>query len=307
VIVQKGTLRLGDMVLCGSFFGRVRALRNDLGKNIKEVGPSYSTEIAGLNGVPDAGENFIVLEDEKAARRIAEQRTLEKREREMRGANKHLSLEDLYERISEGNFKELKLIIKADVQGSVEALSQSLEKLSTDKCQLRVIHGAVGGINESDVVLAAAADAILIGFHVKGDSKAQQAGKREGVDTRFYNIIYEVVEDVRKAMEGLLEPTLHEVVQGKVEIRKTFKSSRVGTIGGGHVIKGKILRQHPVRLIRDQIVIFDGKIASLRRFQDDVREVAEGYECGISLQGFDDLREGDIVESYRMDKTATKL
>ncbi len=307
VIVQKGTLKLGDVVLCGPYYGRVKSLKNDLGKSVKEAKPSYAAELSGLNGVAEAGDTFMVVENEVTARKIAGQRVLEQRERQMRGTPKHLFLEDLYERISEGNFKELKLIIKGDAQGSVEALAQSLEKQSTDKCQLRVIHGGVGGVNESDVMLAAASDAIILGFHVKADSKAEELGEKEGVDIRFYNIIYEAVEDVRKAMEGLLEPTYDEVTQGRAQIRKVFKSSRVGNVGGGMVLKGKIVRQYKVRLIRNHVILFDGKLSSLRRFKDDVREVAEGYECGVTLQGFNDLREGDIVECYRVEKTASKL
>ncbi len=307
VIIQRGTLRVGDTVVCGPFYGRVKALKNDLGKTVKEALPSYAVELSGLNGVAEAGESFRVVENEAVARKITDQRNLELREIQMRGARKHLALEDLYQKISEGNFKELKLIIKADTQGSVEAISQSLEKLSTDKCQLRVIHGGVGGINESDVVLAAASDAVIIGFHVKADSKAEEIGEKEGVDIRFYHIIYEAVEDVRKAMEGLLEPTLEEVVQGKIQIRKIFRSSKAGTVGGAMVIKGRATRQHHVRLIRNHVVIFDGKFSSLRRFKDDVREVAEGYECGVTLQGFDDLREGDTLECYKIEKTASKL
>ena len=307
VIVQKGTLRLGDTVIAGSHTGRVRSLRNDRGKSVKEAGPSYAVELSGLDGVPEAGEIFFVVEDEKIARKITEKKILALREREMSGAPKHLSLEDLYHRISEGNFKELKLILKADVQGSVEALSQSLERLSTDKCRLQVIHGGVGGVNESDIMLAAASDAVIIGFHVKADPKAQELAAKEGVDVRFYNIIYEAVESVRKAMEGLLEPTYKEVVEGKIQVRQIFKSSRVGTIGGGMVIKGRVVRQNRVRVVRNNIVVFDGKLASLRRFKDDVRDVAEGYECGFSLEGFDDIREGDAIESYRLDKTAAKL
>ncbi|MBI3312672.1 MAG: translation initiation factor IF-2 [Candidatus Omnitrophica bacterium] len=307
IIVQQGTLRPGDLVVSGLHRGRVRSLRNDLGKNIKEAGPSYAAEVSGLDGVPEAGESFFVVADEKTAREITEKRILEKRERDVNGGQKHMSLEDLYHRISEGNFKELKLIIKADVQGSMEALSQSLEKLSNDKCNLHVIHAGMGGVNESDVMLAAASDAVIIGFHVKADPKAETIAEKEGVDIRFYHIIYEALEDVRKAMEGLLEPTYKEVVEGKIEIRKVFKSSKVGTIAGGMVIKGKVTRQNQVRLIRNHVVIFEGKLASLRRFKDDVREVAEGYECGAALSGFEDLHEGDIIESFRLDKIATKL
>ncbi len=306
VIVQSGTLKAGDIVLCGSCTGRVRALRNHLGKQIQEALPGHSVEVLGLDSVPEAGEKFMVIEDEKIARKMAEQAVLEKRERMMRGA-KHLSLEDLYNRISEGNFKELKIIAKADVQGSVEALEQSLGKIVSSKCGVRIIHGGVGVINESDVMLAAASDAIILGFHVKADAQSQTLAEKEGVDIRYYNIIYEAIEDVSKAMEGLLEPTYKEVIDGKAQIRKIFTSSKVGMIGGAMVIKGKLTRQNGARILRDHVVIFDGKLGALKRFKDDVRDVAEGHECGLSFQGFNDLKEGDIVESYRLEKIATKL
>lgn len=307
VLVQKGTLKVGDVILCGQRVGRVRSLRNDLGKTMKEAGPSFAVQVSGLDGVPEAGESFMVVEDEKSARQIAEARALERRELEMRGVDKHLALENLYERISEGNFKELKLILKADVQGSIEALSKSLEGLSTDTCRVRVVHGGIGGVNESDVMLAVASQAIILGFHVKSDAKAQAVMDKEKVDVRYYNIIYEAVEDVRKAMEGLLEPTLKEMAEGKAQIRKVFQSSRVGTIGGCYVTNGRIRRQNPMRLLRDNIVVFEGKLSALRRFKDDVSEVTEGYECGMSLPNFNDLQEGDVVESYRIEKIAKKL
>ncbi len=306
-VVQKGTLRPGDIIVCGPYMGRVRSLRNDHGKSIKEAGPSYAAEVSGLNGVPEAGEHLYAVEDEKTARQISEKRAHELKERLAVGANKHLSLEGLYEKLSEGNFKELKIIIKADVQGSVEALTQSLEKMSNDQCRIRVIHGGAGGINESDVVLAAASDAIILGFHVKPEPKAQELAEREGVDVRFYGIIYEAVEDVRKALEGLLEPTYKEVVEGRMQVRKVFKISRIGTVAGAAVIKGKVVRSNKVRLIRGHVVVFEGKLSSLKRFKDDVREVAQGYECGFSLEGYDDIREGDQIEAYRLDKIATKL
>lgn len=306
VIVQKGTLKLGDIVVCGPHMGRVRALKNDRGKAVKDAGPSYAVELSGLSGVPEAGEQFLVVEDEKAGRKITEKRILELKEKQAH-ATKHLSLEGLYKKLSEGNFKELKIIIKADVQGSSEALAASLEKMSNDQCRIRVIHNGVGGINESDVVLAAASDAIILGFHVKPDLKAADIAEREGVDIRFYGIIYEAVEDVRKALEGLLEPTYKEVIEGRVVIRKVFKISRVGSVAGAAVIKGKIARSNKVRLMRGQVVLFDGKLSSLKRFKDDVREVAQGYECGLSLDGYDDIREGDQVEAYRLDKIAGKL
>lgn len=307
VIVQNGTLKVGDMLVCGPYMGRIKALKNDRGKTVKDAGPSYAVEVSGLNGVPEAGESFVVVEDEKIARKITDKRVLELREKQMRGAQKHLSLEGLYERISEGNFKELKIIIKADVQGSVEALKQSLERQSTDLCRLHVIHGGAGGINESDVMLAAASDAIVIGFHVKADTRAEELAEKEGVDLRFYQIIYDAVDDVRKAMEGLLEPTFQEVIEGKMQIRKIFKSSKTGNIGGAMVLKGKVTRQSKVRVIRNQVIVFEGKLSSLKRFQDDVREVAEGYECGVALDQFQGLQEGDIIEAFRVEKIAARL
>lgn len=307
VIVQKGTLHIGDILVCGTYFGRVKSMKNDRGKSVKEAGPSYAVEVSGLNGVPEAGETFMAVPDEKTARQITDKKQLEVKEREMSGAHKHLSLEELYQKISEGSFKELKIIIKADVQGSMEALAGSLEKLSNDQCRVRVIHSACGGINESDVMLAAASDAIILAFHVKADAKAEELAEKEGVDIRSYNIIYEAVEDVRKALEGLLEPTFKEVIEGRIQIRKVFVISRVGTVGGGMVIKGKVARSNHVRLIRDHVVIHDGKLSSLKRFKDDVRDVQQGYECGFSINGFNDLRENDIIEAYRMEKIAARL
>ncbi len=300
VIIQKGTLRVGDMVIAGPHYGRVRALQNDRGKRIKEAGPSYAAELHGLSGVPEAGETLQVAEDERSARRIAEKRLLELKAKQR---NRHLTLEDLHAKIKEGAVKELKLILKADVQGSVEALAQSLEKISGESVHMHVIHGGVGGPNESDVMLAAASDAIIIGFHVKAESRALQMAEEEGVEIRSYEIIYEAVDDVRKAMEGLLEPVYHEVTEGRAEVRKVFRSSKAGAVGGSMVNKGKIARSGKVRLLRAQKVVFDGKLASLKRFKDDVREVAEGYEFGFVLEGFSDLQEGDILEAYRLEKT----
>jgi len=307
VIVQRGTLRIGDGIVSGTFAGRVRSLKNDQGKNMKEAGPSTAVQVSGLNGVPDAGEKFFVVESEKAARQIIERRILEKKEREVCGTEKHLSLQNLYGKISEGNFRELKLVIKADTQGSAEALAQSFERVSNDQCHVRVIHNGVGGINDSDIMLAAASDAIVIGFHVKADAKAEELSKKEGVDVHFYNIIYEAVQNIQLAMEGLLAPTLNEVTEGRIQLRKIFRSSKVGAIGGGMVLKGRVARTNPVRLIRNNIIVHEGKLAALKRFKDDVREVTEGYECGISFSDFNDLQEGDIIESYRIDKIAVKL
>jgi translation initiation factor IF-2 len=307
VIVQKGTMRIGDIVVCGSFSGRVKSLKNDFGKNVKLAGPSYAVQIMGLGGVPEAGDTFAVVDNEKIAKEITQQRTLEKREIAFGSSAKHLSLATLYDRLSEGNFREVKLIIKADVQGSTEALTQALEKTSNDQCHVRVIHSGVGGINESDVMLAAASDAIIIAFHVKPDSKAQALCDKEGVDIQSFNIIYEVVESIKQAMEGLLAPTIEEVIEGHIELRQIFKSSKIGNIGGGMVLDGKIKRTNPVRLIRNNVIIHEGKLAALKRFKDDVKDVSEGYECGVSILKFDDIMEGDIIESYRLDKVATKL
>ena len=302
VIVQRGTLRVGNTIIAGPYSGRVRALQNDRGRAIREAGPSYAVEVHGLGGVPEAGEIFRVVEDEKAARRVAEKRLFEMQERKKRGITKHLSLEQLHEKIKEGAVKELKLIIKADVQGSAEALTQSLERLSTDSVRLHVIHGGIGSPNESDVMLAAASDAIIIGFHVKAEPRALELSEEEGVDIRFYDIIYEAVENVRKAMEGLLEPVFHEVVEGRADIRRVFRSSKAGAVGGAVVSKGKISRAGKVRLLRKQTTVFDGKLTSLKRFKDDVREVAEGYEFGFVLEGFSDLQEGDTLEAYGLEK-----
>ncbi|MBI4358735.1 MAG: translation initiation factor IF-2 [Candidatus Omnitrophica bacterium] len=308
VLVQRGTLRVGDLVVVGQHYGRVRALKNDRGKSVKEAAPSYAVEVLGLSGTPEAGEIFTVVGDEKVARKIAEKRSLEMRERAIKGFHpKHLSLEDLYSQMKEGRVKELKLIIKADVQGSVEALAQSLEQVTSEKIKIRVIHGGVGGINESDIMLAVASDAIVIGFHVKADDRAQLLSEREGVDVRFYSIIYEALEDVRKAMEGLLEPTMKEVVEGRTEIVRIFQSSRIGTIGGAVVRKGKLARNHHIRVIRNNIVVHTGKLSSLKRFKEDTREVQEGYDCGVVVEGFGQLQQGDILESYRIEKIAAKL
>jgi translation initiation factor IF-2 len=307
ILVQNGTLRVGDILVCGQFYGRIRAMRNDRGKNIKEAGPSTPLEVLGLNGVPDSGERFYVVTDEKQARAITEKRFLEIKEKSLSGGVRHLSLEGLYDMMKEKGTKELKIILKADVQGSVEVLKQSLIKLSTDAIKVSVIHSGVGGINESDVVLAAASDAVIIGFHVKADSKAQSLIDREKVDMKYYKIIYEAIQDVKLAMEGLLEPTVSEKIVGTCEVQDTFKASKIGTIAGCIVRKGKMIRNASVRLIRDSIVVYDGKIGSLKRFKDDAREVLEGYECGIVLENFHDIKVGDIFECYVEEMIAGKL
>jgi translation initiation factor IF-2 len=297
VLVQEGTLRVGDAFVCGVFHGKVRAMIDDQGHKVDTAPPSFPVEILGLQGVPLAGDSFVALADEAKARQVAEFRHSKRRETELVKSSK-ISLDDLYNQIKAGDVKELRVVLKADVQGSVEAVSEALTRMSSGDVKLKVLHGSVGGITESDILLAAASNAIVIGFNVRPESKGAALAAKEGVDVRLYTIIYEVVADVRAAMEGLLEPTFREQVFGRVEIRQIFNIAGIGTIAGCHVSEGKIARGHLVRLLRDQVVVHDGKLASLKRFKDDVREVSAGYECGLSLEGFQDLKQGDVIESY---------
>jgi translation initiation factor IF-2 len=297
VLVQEGTLRVGDAFVCGVFHGKVRAMIDDHGQKIEAAPPSFPTEILGLQGVPLAGDSFVAVADEAKARQVAEFRQSKQREAELVKSSK-VSLEELYDQIKAGDVKELRVVLKADVQGSVEALTEALTRMSTDDVKLRVIHGSVGGITESDVLLAAASNAIVIGFNVRPESKGAALAAKEGVDVRLYTIIYEAVADVRAAMEGLLEPTYREQVHGRVEIRQIFNIAGVGAIAGCYVNEGKVARGHLVRLLRDHVVVHEGKLASLKRFKDDAREVAAGYECGLSLEGFQDLKQGDVIETY---------
>jgi len=306
VLVNEGTLRVGDPIVSGLHFGRVRTMTNDRGDRLEEAGPSCPVEVTGLSGTPIAGDTFHAVESEKVAKDVATHRQRKVREQELAKTSK-ISLEQLYARLQEGEVQELKVIIKADVQGSVEAVRDSLVKLSTDACRLIVIHTAVGGINESDVSLASASDAIILGFNVRAESKAAQLAEEEGVDIRFYNVIYDAVNDIRDAMEGLLAPTLREKELGKVEVRETFHVSKVGTIAGCYVTDGKVVRNAQVRLIRDHVVIWEGKLASLKRFKDDVREVQSGYECGLSLENYNDIKVGDIIEAFEMEEVKTVL
>ena len=297
VLVQEGTLHVGDAFVCGVFHGKVRALIDDHGHKVEAAPPSFPVEILGLQGVPLAGDSFVALADEAKARQVAEFRHSKQRESELVKSSK-ISLDELYSQIKAGDVKELRVVLKADVQGSVEALTEALTRMSTDAVKLRVIHGSVGGITESDILLAAASNAVVIGFNVRPESKGAALAAKEGVDVRLYTIIYEAVADVRAAMEGLLEPTFREQVFGRVEIRQIFNIAGIGAIAGCHVNEGKIARGHLVRLLRDQVVVHEGKLASLKRFKDDAREVAAGYECGLSLEGFQDLKQGDVIESY---------
>jgi len=297
VLVQEGTLRVGDPFVCGIFYGRVRAMIDDRGRKVDEAVPSLPVEILGLQGVPQAGDSFVAVTDETTARQVAEHRRAKQRESELVKTSK-VSLEDLYDQIKAGDVKELRVVLKADVQGSVEALTEALGRLSGDEVKLRVIHGSVGGITESDILLAAASNAVVIGFNVRPESKAAHLAAQEGVDVRLYTIIYDAIADVKAAMEGMLEPTYREQLHGRVEVREIFNILGVGTVAGCHVTEGKVQRSSLVRLLRDQVVVHEGKLASLRRFKDDVREVASGYECGLTLDGFKDVKVGDVIEAY---------
>ncbi len=297
VLVQEGTLRVGDAFVCGIYHGKVRAMIDDRGRKVEAAPPSFPVEILGLQGVPQAGDSFVAVADESKARQVAEYRQGKQRESELVKSSK-VSLEELYDQIKTGDVKELRVVLKADVQGSVEALTDALNRMSSEEVKLRVIHGSVGGITESDILLAAASNAIVIGFNVRPESKGAALAAKEGVDVRLYTIIYEVIADVRAAMEGMLEPTYREQVHGRVEVRRIFNIAGAGTVAGCYVTEGKIARGHLVRLLRDQVVVHEGKLASLKRFKDDVREVAAGYECGLSLEGFQDIKQGDVIEAY---------
>jgi len=297
VLVQEGTLHVGDAFVCGVFYGKVRAMVDDRGRKVEAAPPSFPAEILGLQGVPQAGDSFVAVTDEAKARQVAEYRQGKQRETELVKSSK-VSLEELYDQIKAGDVRELRVVLKADVQGSVEALTEALGRLSSDEVKLRVIHGSVGGITESDILLAAASNAIVIGFNVRPESKGAALATKEGVDVRLYTIIYEAVADVRAAMEGLLEPTFREQILGRIEVRQIFNISGAGTVAGCYVAEGKVQRGSLVRLLRDQVVVHEGKLASLKRFKDDVREVAAGYECGLAIEGFQDIKQGDVVEAY---------
>ena len=300
VLVQKGTLRVGDAIAAGSAHGKVRAMMDDRGRRVKEAGPSQPVEILGLNEVPQAGEVFVGCESEKEARNFAETFISQHRVKMLEETKSKMSLDDLFNQIQEGNLKELNIVVKADVQGSVEAIKQSLIKLSNEEVVIKIIHGGVGAINESDVILASASNAIIIGFNVRPDATAKEIADREGVDLRLYRVIYNAIEDVEAAMQGMLDPVFEEKVLGHAEVRQTFKASGVGTIAGSYVQDGTFERNCSVRLTRDGIVIFDGPLASLKRFKDDVKEVRAGYECGFVFENYNDIKEGDLVEAYKM-------
>lgn len=298
VLIQKGTLKVGDPVVAGTVCGRVRALTNDKGQNIKTAGPSTPVEVLGLGDVPHAGDLFQVTTSEKQAREIAAKR-LSKEKEEMQKTTR-VSLEDLFQQIQSADIKELRLLIKTDVQGTAEAVKQQLEKLSNEEVKVVVIHTGVGAISESDINLAAASNAIVIGFSVRPDAIAKKAAEREKVDIRTYRVIYDAVEDIKKALKGMLAPVYKEEVLGHAEVREVFKVPKVGNVAGSYVLDGRILRSASVRVLRDNVVIYEGELASLRRFKDDVREVTSGFECGIGVDKFNDIKVGDIIEAYRM-------
>ncbi len=306
VLVQDGTLQIGDAFVAGIYFGHVRAMISDRGQKLESSGPSTPVEVIGFSSVPNAGDTFVVVTDEKRGKDLANQRLLKQREAELAKSSK-ISLEDFYKRMQKGDVKDLNLILKGDVQGSVEALTEALQRLSTDTIHPNILHSSVGAVNESDCMLASASDAIIIGFNIRIEPQAQTLAEHEKIDIRLYNIIYEVIDDVRKAMEGLLEPIYTEKLMGRAQVRQVFRVSRVGVIAGSFVLEGKIIRGSKARLLRDGKVIYEGSIPSIKRVKDDVKDVASGYECGISLADFQDIMTNDIIESFTVEKTTASL
>ena len=301
VLVQNGTLNQGDVIIAGTSVGRVRVMTNDKGLTVKKAGPSVPVEITGLAEVPSAGDTFNAVEDEKLARELVEQRKHEAKQEQFKSYQK-VTLDNLFSQIEQGEIKELPIIVKADVQGSVEAVKQSLEKLSNNEVRVKVIHGAVGAVSESDVMLASVSNAIIVGFNVRPDPVASESAERDGVDIRLYRIIYDAIDEITTAMKGMLAPKFREVQLGRAEVRNVFKISNVGQIAGSYVLDGKISRNAEIRVVRDGIVICEDKIDSLKRFKDDAKEVASGFECGIGLTKFNDIKEGDILEAFIMEE-----
>ncbi len=306
ILVQKGTLRIGDPFVAGIYQGKVRAMFDERGNKIADAPPSTPVLVLGFEGAPQAGDTFVVVESEKMAREVGLKRQQLKREQDQKQVH-HITLDEIAKNISIGGVKELALIVKGDVDGSVEALSDSLMKLSTDEVIVKVIHKGVGGISESDVLLASASNAIIIGFHVRPNLNARKLAETQNVDIRLYSIIYDAINEVKSALEGLLSPVLSEEITATLEIRDTFKVPKFGTVAGCYVQEGKITRNSKVRLIRDGIVFHEGEIASLKRFKDDVREVDAGYECGLNIANFNDIKAGDIIESFKIVETKKKL
>jgi translation initiation factor IF-2 len=305
VLVQNGTLQVGDAVVAGNYFGKIRAMMNDRGRRVKSAPPAAPVEILGLQDVPNAGDPFMVFEDEKKARAIAEKRQAKQKEEE-RGTVNRVTLDDLFKQIQQGEVKELNIIIKADVQGSAEALKGALEKIDVEGVRVKIIHSGVGAITESDIVLASASNAIIVGFNVRPEPNARALAEQEKVDIRLHRIIYDVIDEIEAAMKGLLDPEFEEKVIGMAEVRQTFKVSKAGTIAGCYVTEGKVVRDGNIRLIRDGKVIHEGKIDTLKRFKDDVREVAQGYECGLTISNYNDIKEGDLIEVYVIEEVERK-
>ena len=305
LLIQNGTLKIQDSIVVGNAFGRVRAMVDDLGKRVNEALPSTPVEITGLNEVPQAGDQFMVFSDEKKARQVGELRA-EKHKVAERHDTARVSLDELFEQIKEGETKELNIVIKTDVQGSAEALVGSLLKIDVEGAKINIIHSGVGAISESDIILASASNGIIIGFNVRPDNNAKKTADAENVDIRLHRIIYDAIDEIELALKGMLDPEFQEKVIGQVEVRQTFKVSKIGTIAGCHVIEGKITRDAGIRLVRDGIVIFEGKVDTLKRYKDDVKEVQTGYECGITLEKFNDIKEGDILEAYVMEEIVRK-
>ncbi|MGA9289989.1 MAG: translation initiation factor IF-2 [Anaerobacillus sp.] len=299
LLVQEGTLKVGDPVVVGNTFGRVRAMVNDLGNRVETAAPSTPVEVTGLSDVPNAGDRFVAFEDEKTARQVGEARNQQKIEAQRKESSK-MNLDDLFEKIQQGDVKDINIIVKADVQGSVEALAGSLQKIEVEGVKINIIHTAVGAITESDIILASASNAIIIGFNVRPDTNAKKVAESEQVEIRLHRVIYTAIEEIEAAMKGMLDPVYEEKVIGQAEVRETFKVSKVGVIAGSYVTEGKITRNSGVRVIRDGIVVFEGEVDTLKRFKDDAKEVARGYECGITLAKFNDVKEGDIIEAYIM-------
>jgi translation initiation factor IF-2 len=306
VLIQAGTLRVGDAILAGGYSGKVKALHNERGVKLDHAGPSTPVQVLGMQGAPTSGDKFNVMESEVEARQVANKRLQLQREQGLR-TQKHITLDEIGRRLAIGNFKELNVIVKGDVDGSIEALSDSLLKLSTEQIQVNIIHKSVGQISESDVLLASASDAIIIGFQVRPSASARKLAEAEQIDIRLYSIIYDAINEVKAAMEGMLDPEFEEKITSNVEIREVFKISKVGTIAGCMVLDGKITRNSKVRIIRDGVVVYTGELASLKRFKDDVKEVATGYECGLNIQNFNNIEVGDIVESYEQVEVKRKL
>jgi translation initiation factor IF-2 len=306
VLVQEGTLHSGDPFVCGLQYGRIRAMLDEHGTKLETAGPSTPVEILGLSGVPDAGDAFAVVADEGTARQVAEHRRSKQRQSDMNKSTK-VSLDEFYKQLEKTSVKELKVVLKVDVQGSVDALREAFNRLSSDDVRLTILHASVGGVTESDVLLASASNAIIIGFNVRPEPKAEKLAEREGVDVRLYTVIYDAINQVREALEGMLEPTTRERTVGRAEVRQVFGVTGAGVIAGSSVTDGKIVRGAQARLLRDQAVVHEGRIGSLRRFKDDVREVAAGYECGIGLESYNDIKPGDVIEVFELEQVARRI